>query len=345
MQSTLFGDGFEDLQSTALLDLVEDALIVCDLKRCVSYWNEGAENLYGWARSEAIGQTLDELIYIEPVSLQEAYERATTTDDWAGKLASLCKDGGFTEVESHWRLFRGADGQARGFIIRDTKISKRSESSRSQEAESVGELTGDIAHELNNILTPIIMSSRSLRDCISSPDDIELVATIEECAQRGAALVQQLLGKSPVPAAESTPALEESSFEESLAEEDLPHGRELILIVDDDPAIRKVCQTALESFGYQVITANDGVEAIQTFAARRREFMLVLTDIAMPDMDGHALMYAVRKIDPTVSIVAMSGLKPRGELATDADKWLIKPFATARLLTTVRNAIDARIED
>ena len=92
--------------------------------------------------------------------------------------------------------------------------------------------------------------------------------------------------------------------------EALPRGHgELILLVDDEPAILEVTQCTLETFGYRVITAEDGAQAIALFAAHPHEVAVVITDIMMPVMDGPALILALRRIDPKVRIIAASGLK------------------------------------
>src|SRR5690606_3243760 len=93
----------------------------------------------------------------------------------------------------------------------------------------------------------------------------------------------------------------------------LPRGEgELILVVDDEPSVREVTRQTLEAFGYRVVTAGDGAEGVATYASRRDEVALVLTDIMMPVMDGTALIAVLKRMDPDVRIIAASGLQGQG---------------------------------
>jgi len=87
-----------------------------------------------------------------------------------------------------------------------------------------------------------------------------------------------------------------------------PRGNgELILVVDDDATVTSITKQTLESFGYEVVTAEDGAQAIGTFSKRQSDIALVLTDMAMPVIDGPALILALTRIDPNVRIIATTG--------------------------------------
>src|SRR6185295_8044409 len=80
---------------------------------------------------------------------------------------------------------------------------------------------------------------------------------------------------------------------------DLPVGNgELVLVIDDESAIREVARETLSAFGYRVMIASDGAEAMAVFAAHRSEVKVVLTDMMMPYMDGPATIRALRRLDP-----------------------------------------------
>jgi two-component system, cell cycle sensor histidine kinase and response regulator CckA len=83
----------------------------------------------------------------------------------------------------------------------------------------------------------------------------------------------------------------------------------LILIVDDEEAIRAVAKGALERHGYRALVAEDGAAAVGIFAQRSTEVVLAFVDMAMPVMDGVATVRALRKIDPAARIIIMSGLE------------------------------------
>lgn len=78
-----------------------------------------------------------------------------------------------------------------------------------------------------------------------------------------------------------------------------------ILVIDDEPAIRKVLRNILERSGYDVLTAESGVKGLQVFEARRPN--LTITDLIMPDKEGLELIREMKAIDPDAKIIAMSG--------------------------------------
>jgi hypothetical protein len=81
-----------------------------------------------------------------------------------------------------------------------------------------------------------------------------------------------------------------------------------ILVVDDEAAVREVARQTLKEFGYRVITAAHGAEALRIFQERRQEIQAVLTDMMMPEMDGSTLVAALRVLDPAVRIVGITGM-------------------------------------
>jgi two-component system, cell cycle sensor histidine kinase and response regulator CckA len=123
-------------------------------------------------------------------------------------------------------------------------------------------------------------------------------------------------------------------------EQGLPSGQgELILVVDDEAAIRDVTKTSLESHNYKAITASDGIEAIALYAEHRDEISIVLTDMVMPSMDGITTIRTLRKINPDVKIIAVSGLSSPDKVNTAYDMgikaFLSKPYTASQLLQTI----------
>ncbi len=117
----------------------------------------------------------------------------------------------------------------------------------------------------------------------------------------------------------------------------MPRGSgELVLVVDDEENIREIARATLEKFGYRVITATDGTDAMAIYAQLSTEISVILTDIAMPYMDGTALVRAVRKIDPASRIIAMSGLMNSEQTAElqslNVNAFLSKPYTAESLL-------------
>jgi CheY-like chemotaxis protein len=115
--------------------------------------------------------------------------------------------------------------------------------------------------------------------------------------------------------------------------------------VDDESSVLTMTKETLETFGYKVVTARDGTEAIAEFTAHQHEIKGVITDMLMPFMDGPSTIRVLRKMDPNVKIIAASGLMDNEKVkdATGMDNiiFLMKPFTAEKLLTTVHNLIVA----
>lgn len=132
--------------------------------------------------------------------------------------------------------------------------------------------------------------------------------------------------------------------EEEIGQSPISSG-ELILLVDDEAAIRQVTQATLESHGYRVLTAGDGAEAIVIFTKQGKEISLVLTDMMMPVLDGPTTIKALKKIDPGVRIIASSGWMSDNHLDAirkeDVSAYLMKPFTAELLLSTIHHVLNS----
>lgn len=143
------------------------------------------------------------------------------------------------------------------------------------------------------------------------------------------------------------PAVADSDAQpESVHASAVPRGRgELILVVDDEAAVRGITQHTLEAFGYRVVTAADGAEGVAVFAAQRESIRLVITDMMMPVMDGAALIEVITRMDASARIIAASGLAINGSAlrapSSRVREFLAKPYTAETLLTTVRKVLDA----
>jgi DNA-binding NtrC family response regulator len=120
---------------------------------------------------------------------------------------------------------------------------------------------------------------------------------------------------------------------------------ELILVVDDEAPIREALVGTLEANGYRCFTAEDGTDALAVYFSRRDEIDLVLTDLAMAQMDGVKLSRSLRRFDPQVRIVISSGhiqKEAAQELvALGVRHFLEKPYNADKLLRVLRQALDA----
>ena len=122
----------------------------------------------------------------------------------------------------------------------------------------------------------------------------------------------------------------------------LVRGRgELVLVVDDEESIRDLVTAALGRYGYRVLAAANGVEAMALYPARMAEIALVVTDLSMPEMGGDELALALSRLNPAVNILFMSGAGPTDtvEGLPARKQVLIKPFSVEKLVATVHDAL------
>jgi PAS domain S-box-containing protein len=494
-------------EQAALLDKAQDAILLLDLSGHVSYWNRSAERLYGWAAKEVHGQKVVALLYRSPSLFERAKAATLEQGGWHGECRQVNRSGDAITVESQWTLVQDDAGKPKSILIVNTDISekKRIESQflRTQRMESVGTLAGGIAHDLNNILAPIMMSVEILKEKVRDDQSRRMLSILETSAKRGADMVRQVLtfsrgvdgermllqsrhlikevakmlgetfpksiqirtrlpenlwpimgdatqlhqvlvnlavnARDAMPGGGSLGITAENTAVEpgqvppnvipknshpppgfyvlikvtdtgtGIAREildrifepfyttkevgkgtglglptvlsivrshggflqvqtevragttflvylpakeqplhgarenprqQLPAGHgETILAVDDEAAVLSMTKETLESFGYRVLTAKDGTEAISAFSAHRREIKGVLTDIIMPFMDGPATIRALKRLDPGIKIIAASGLLD-GDKIKDATgmeniSFLMKPYTAEKLLTTI----------
>jgi CheY-like chemotaxis protein len=126
-------------------------------------------------------------------------------------------------------------------------------------------------------------------------------------------------------------------------EENLQGQGELILVVDDEAPIREALVQTLQDYGYRAYTAEDGSDALALYFQRKDEFKLVLTDLAMAQMDGVALVRALRRFDPSVKVVVSSGHCPPEQVilleSLGVKRFLDKPYTAVKLLKILRDAL------
>lgn len=117
----------------------------------------------------------------------------------------------------------------------------------------------------------------------------------------------------------------------------------MVLVVDDEPTIRRVVRLTLERVGFRVITANDGREGVKEFENHKEEIQCVILDMTMPVMDGKETYYALRKMHSHVPIILSSGYSQADARIRLEDLGTItfiqKPYTTTTLIETVRKAI------
>ncbi|MCI0536661.1 MAG: PAS domain S-box protein [Verrucomicrobiales bacterium] len=182
----------------ALLDKAQDAILVHDLNNQLIFWNKGAERIYGWSASEAIGERADDLLFQDTTPALEAHRAVVEHGEWAGELRQVHKSGKELFVQSRWTLVPDPTGKAILVINTDISEKKTLENKflRAQRLESIGVLAGGIAHDLNNVLVPILVVAELLRTKVTDSDSIEWLDTLESSAKHGANLIKQILAFS-----------------------------------------------------------------------------------------------------------------------------------------------------
>jgi PAS domain S-box-containing protein len=495
-------------EQAALLDAANDAIYVRALDQTVTYWNSGAERLYGWSRAEALGRKITDLGDLDHAAFAVAHAALLEQGYWSGELKKTSKEGKERLVFCRWTLLRDEQGRPKDVLAINTDITEKKQLEtqflRAQRMEAIGALAGGIAHDLNNILTPILMTVPLLRETVSDSESREMLDTTLACAKRGADIIRQLLTfargqpgvRVPLPmrhllremseiiretfprninlavtvceglwsvlgdatqihqalmnlcvnARDAMPdggtltlAAENLTLDEAFAaltpdarpgayvcvsvtdtgtgipreqlervfdpffttkeigkgtglglptvlgivrghggfvrvesrvgqgtrfefslpaspeakaisapawEAPLPRGRgELVLVVDDEAAVRDVVQRTLEKHDYRVLAAADGSEALALFGEHHAEVKAVIADMMMPGMDGPALVRALRKGEPRLPILGMTGLAEQGGFKglkdLDVSELLGKPFPMGTLLVALHHALTA----
>jgi PAS domain S-box-containing protein len=173
-----------------IVNRARDAIIVRDFEtEQITIWNNGAERLYGWTASEAIGRPWSGLIYMDPETRAAFLERLIATGEFSGELKHRTKDGREVIVDSRVTLIRNDDGSPRSVLRINTDITGQKNLEmqllRAQRLESIGTLASGVAHDLNNVLAPILMASEALRGQLDPAEAAPVLALIEQSARRG----------------------------------------------------------------------------------------------------------------------------------------------------------------
>ncbi|MBW4573982.1 MAG: response regulator [Aphanothece sp. CMT-3BRIN-NPC111] len=185
-------------EQAALLDIATDAIFVQDLENQVLFWNKSAERLYGWKADEMIGNSALELFSRETLpQFHKNLKILTQEGEWQGELNQVTKKGKKIIVESRWTLVRDRQGKSKSILIVNTDITEKKKLEvqflRAQRMESLGTLAGGIAHDLNNVLAPIMMAVQLLELKLDDEQSQQLLSIMETNVKRGADLIRQVL--------------------------------------------------------------------------------------------------------------------------------------------------------
>ncbi|MCS6886220.1 MAG: PAS domain S-box protein [Acidobacteriota bacterium] len=177
-----------------LLDKAQDAIILLDLEGKILYWNSSAERLYGWTAQEAVSKHIADLV----ANADPGLSSVGLKNEGVFEARQLRRDGRPLIVECRWKLMKDDADRPESVLLVNTDITDKKKLAeqflRAQRMESIGTLASGIAHDLNNALTPILVSVRLLqRELAADERYAALLAAIEAGAQRGADMVRQVL--------------------------------------------------------------------------------------------------------------------------------------------------------
>lgn len=184
-------------EQAALLDQAQDAIMVRDLDQKFLFWNKGAEQIYGWSAEEVIGRNVEELLFKDhSAQLAAARQAIIQNGEWKGELYQTRRDGAEIIVESRWTLVRDEQGQPKSILVINTDVTEKrrmeSQFLRAQRMESIGTLAGGIAHDLNNVLSPILMAIDML-ELRADETSRKWLEVLRANAERGGNMVRQVL--------------------------------------------------------------------------------------------------------------------------------------------------------
>lgn len=181
-----------------LLNQTRDCIVVTDLAGFITFWNRGAEQLGGWTAAEALGRRFEDLQGPDFLPTLQAVRTAVEqTGAWQQELTMKNKAGQTFTIDLRVTPVCDPTGRPTGRLNIATDITEKKKLQeqflRAQRMENLGLLAAGIAHDMNNILSPIMMVAPLLRDRIPAAADQKLLAMLEQSARRGAGLVKQIL--------------------------------------------------------------------------------------------------------------------------------------------------------
>ncbi len=209
------------------------------------------------------------------------------------------------------------------------------------DVEGLGHFAGSIAHDLNNLLVGILGNAGlALMDLSAFSPCRPLIQEVEIAAQRAAELTNRMLeftGAAP-------PAAEVPASPAAPVDVMAWRGSGLMLVVDDEPTVRGLARRVLEKFGFRVMTAEDGLRALEIFRPHSAEIACVLLDVTMPNLDGAETFREMRQLRPEVKVILSSGYDQREAMrkidTAELAGFLHKPYLPMELVERVREALE-----
>ncbi|HLP88703.1 MAG TPA: response regulator [Nostocaceae cyanobacterium] len=185
-------------QKSAFLDVINDAIIVQDVEGKILFWNQAAVSLYSWTKEEILTKNVS-ILYplVNLAEFSTALETVIRIGIWEGELHQKNKHGQEIIVKSRWKLWQSFGNCPAPILVINIDITQKKQLEtqllRTQRLESIGTLASGIAHDLNNVLTPILMTAQLLEGQMYDERSRRLLPILISNAKRGANLVKQIL--------------------------------------------------------------------------------------------------------------------------------------------------------
>ncbi|MGA4577275.1 PAS domain S-box protein [Limisphaera sp. VF-2] len=184
-------------EQATLLDAANDAILVWTLDRRIRYCNASAARLLGRDREALVGLGLEQVPELLFPGFSEAEAALQREAQWTGEFSIPQATGGERIVLARWTLLREPPDTPPRVLAILTDITERKQMQaqllHAQRMQGIGALAGGIAHDLNNLLAPILMAAPLLKETVEDPESRAMLETMEQCAQRGADIIRQLL--------------------------------------------------------------------------------------------------------------------------------------------------------
>jgi len=300
-----------------LIDRSTDIVVGTDRKGIVIYYNDGASRILGYRPEEIMGRFVGQLYPSVDEAKRVANAMRSPEFGGAGLAETLetefvAKGGSRIPVAISGTLITDEDGNESGTIgfakdLRD--ILHR------QGLARLGEAAIGLSHEINNPLAVIVNQAELLEgelERLAGEDDTSVECERLDAVRREVARISEILDRfnqmvrddEVETVAYLGPAQMVDLRRKERREADSRIAGLRILVADDDGGICRTLQEILEASGCEVTTASDGAEALQQI--QRQGFDLVLSDVVMPNMDGHELYQAVKRDHPELPILMMT---------------------------------------
>ena len=188
-------------KNEAILDYCNEAVIAISFSNEILQWNPRATRLYGWKKEEALGKDLSALIFnAEDTSFADTFSACMQNLEWSGEHEHITAQGEKRLIASRWIMISAIPDIPGDFLILNADITDQKllehRLMQSQRVESLGKLAGGLAHDMNNMLTPMLVSIELLQKRVTDERSKRMLRSLDVSARTGAEMLRKLLSYS-----------------------------------------------------------------------------------------------------------------------------------------------------